>query len=236
MSEETTKKKKGFFSKLTDLVYETPEEANQDNISVSNSGGDLESSPIEATAAPINIQTSGDGVFDEKFNQIFQDLIAENNIPGIDYFEFKQAIQGMAGVAGLNEAASFKTAFTTLKVSDPNLTKETLMSSIDVYIKLLNEEENEFNTAIQEKTANEVDARRKQAADLTAENEALVKQIQDINAKIADNQNKTLELNNEAAHEEAQIGQTVKNFVKTLAHVQAGLETDKTKIEQLIQE
>jgi len=238
MSEEKKTKKKGsWFSKVfydSEESTETNEsiEETQDDISVSNSG---DVAPIIPTAS-MGIPATGDGVFDQRFNDSFQELIAANNIPGIDYFEFRQAVAQMSGVAGLNETSTLQIAYTNLKVGDPTLTKEKLMNSVDHYVGVLSEEESEFNEELASQTGSEVDSKRNRAIELNAENEDLVAQINEINAKIRENQAKAIELNNEASHAEANISQTSKNFIKTLTHVKSKLDTDKQKISDLIQE
>lgn len=240
MSEKKSKTIGKFFK---NLIYESTEESTGesvdsseelDNINVSNSGTN-NYAPVDS-AQNLNIPTSGDGVFDQKFNDSFQELIEQNNIPGIDYFEFRQAIAKMSAVAGLNEAASFQTAFTTLKFGDPALTKEKLLSSVDHYIHVLAEEEGEFNSELQSQTNSEVISKRQKAQALNDENQELVNQITAINEKIRKNQEEAIKLNSEASSAEANIGQTSKNFIKTLAHVTSTLETDKTKISTLITE
>jgi len=238
MSEEKTKKKSNWFK---NLLYEQSEDTNDsteeltDNISVSNSGNSIAATPGLATTN-LNIPSSGDGVFDSNFNDSFQQLIAENNIPGTDYFEFREAIKQMSGIAGLSEAASFQTTFTTLKVGDATFTKEKLMNSIDHYDKILSGEEGEFNNELGSQTEAEVTSKRSEAESLNVKNQELIQKIQNINEEIQRNQDTAIKLNNEASHAEVNISQTGKNFIKTLAHVKAKLETDKQKISDLITE
>jgi len=239
---ETTKKKKGNF--FTNLLYgpeETVDGTNEDtslgddmsltdNISVSNSGN------AAIMAQSFNVPITGDGVFDKNFNDSFQKLIADNNIQGIDYFEFAQSLKGMNGTAGLNEATSFQSVYNILKVGDPSLTKEKLLQAVDHYIGVLRAEEADFKSEMIESTEQEVVARRQKAESLNAENKDLVQQIQNLNEKIQKNNEDCVMLNSEAANAEAKIGQTHKNFITTLAYVVSTLETDKEKIIQLIKE
>ncbi len=236
MSEEneTKKKKKGNF--FTNLLFTQDGETQEvqldetDDISVSNNGSS-ESIPLDEA---IDIPLTGDGVFDQKFNDSLQQLIVENNIPGVDYFEFREALKGMKGIAGLNEATSFQTVYTTLKVGDPSLTKEKLLSSVDHYVNILGSEESDFNSEMESQTDKEVASRRNKAERLNTENQDLVQQIQNLNEQISRNNDEAVKLNSEAASAEAQIGQTAKNFVITISHIKSNLEEDKQKIEQLI--
>lgn len=233
MAEEVKKKKPGFFTRLlyttesTTEVNKTPE----DEIKVTNTGAQN----IPAVTETLNIPITGDGVFDKKFGDALQQTIADNNIPGVDYFEFNQALKAMVG-AGLNESVGFQTVFTTLKVTDPSLTKEKLLSSIDHYIGVLKIEEKEFKAEVAKKIEEDVTSRRNKVVALNEENHKLVQQIQTINEQIAKNQEQSILLNSEASGIEATVGQSNKNFITTLTHVVAGLETDKLKIGQLVKE
>ena len=237
MSEQKTEKKKGNW--FSNLLYESDDsventesiEDSLEEINVSNSA-EVSVASVKSLVIPI----SGDGVFDQRFNTSFQELIAANNIPGIDYFELNKAVESMAGVPGLSEAISFQTAFTTLKVGDPSLTKEKLMTSVDHYDNVLASEEVEFSTELAIQTESGVTSKRNQAEGLSSENNDLVQQIQNINEKIRKNQEDALKLNSEASSAEAQIGQTSKNFSTTLSYVRGKLGADKQKISDLIKE
>lgn len=238
MSEEKTKKKGNWFS---NLIYESNDstgatESTEETVEDIKASNSAEMTMPVASVSDLSVPSSGDGVFDQRFNESFQELIAANNIPGIDYFEMRQAVTNMSSVAGLNEAACFQTAFTTLKVGDPTLTKERLMNSVDHYDGVLAEEEKEFNGELASQTDTEVTSKRNKAEALSSENKDLVQQIQNINEQIRTNQETELQLNSEASSAEAKIGQTSKNFIKTLAHVRAKLDTDKQKITDLIKE
>lgn len=238
MSTESKKKKSNWFTNLffeeapDGAVDNNEETTNAEDITVSSSDSDI----VDGGAmSSMNLSgVAGEGVFDQKFAELFERVIAENNIPGIDYFEFRQALKSNSAIAGLNEAASFAVAFNGLRAGDQNLTKETLTSSIDHYKKVLSEEEVEFNGALSTKVKEEVDARRAEAKAKTEENEAHLQKIKELNELISSNQEEIINLNNEASVAEAKINQTEKNFIVTLTHVISKLDTDKQKITELI--
>jgi len=239
MSQEKTKKKKGFFSNLSNLMFESNESNSsseevvlENDIVVSNSNPQ----PIVSVNQNFAVPLTGDGVFDKNFNDSLEQLIQDNNIEGVDYLEFKQALKGMAGVAGLNESAAYQSVFSVLKTGSPNLTKEHLVKAVDFYISILKGEENTFNSEMQENIEREVTSRRAEVDNLSLENKELVDKIQSINEKIAQNQQRAIQLNSEASDVEAKVNQASKNFVATLSHVISNLESDKNKIIQLIQE
>ena len=94
---------------------------------------------------------------------------------GIDYFEFRQVLDNMSSVAGLNEAVSYQTAYTTLKIGDPTFDKLKLVSSIEFYDKLLASEESEFNAELLSESQKRVVSQRERANELNAENLEIVK-------------------------------------------------------------
>lgn len=239
MSTEETKpkkKKKGFFAAIGDVFYESTETTSEntedthdeEEISVSNTG-DIDPSLIQA----LNIPTSGDGVFDKNFEKMLLDVIESNNLPGVDYYEFQKAIKQMNN-GGMNESTLFQTVFNSLRIADSNLTVETLMSSVDHYVAKMREEEAEFESEMQNSISAEVVAKREQAKALNEQNKEYLAQIQELNTKMSENSNKALELNNEADLANNKITQTQKNFIVTMASIISGLESDKTKISQLI--
>ena len=237
MSEENEpKKKKGnFFTNLLFTEEETTESMDSvESVEPASAGeaSNMTSTPTQS----FNVQVTGDGAFDKTFSDSFQQIIADNNIQGIDYFEFAQALKGMSGIAGQSESVNFQSVFNILKVSDATLSKDKLIKAVEHYVGVLKAEEAEFKSEMEASIQREVVSRREKAESLTEENRTLVQKIQEINDKIQKNNEDVLSLNSEAAGAEAKIGQTHKNFITTLAHVISGLETDKEKINQLIKE
>lgn len=237
--EEEKKEKKGFFSKLVDIAFTSEEVESTTESTTPLSDKEISavvSTPVTSPTQNFNVQITGDGAFDKTFSDSFQQIIADNNIQGIDYFEFAQALKGMGGIAGQSESVNFQSVFNILKVSDATLTKDKLIKAVEHYVGVLKAEEVEFKSEMEASIQREVTSRREKAEALTAENKELVQKIQEINDKIQKNNEDVLSLNSEAAGAEAKIGQTHKNFITTLAHVISGLETDKEKINQLIKE
>lgn len=239
MSEENkSEKKKGFLSGLSNIFFEdssSTESTSEEGVSSESVSSEPAQVTIPTSTFVAPVASTGDGVFDSTFNEAFEKVIADNDIQGIDYLEFSKALKQMSGT-GLPEPLAFQTVYSTLKVSDPKLSKNTLTSAVDHYISVLRNEEKDFEAEMHENIEREVNSRRKESESLNNENQDLVKKIQEINEKIAQNQQRSIQLNTEAANFEAKIQQTHKNFATTLANVISNLENDKNKIEQLIKE
>jgi len=239
MSEENKTKKKKIGKFLSNLFYDSAntdsqklnESQNDDSlpeISVSNSGGSMLNNSLE-------IPSSGDGVFDENFHNALSQIISENNIPGVDYYEFQKAVKQMNN-GGMNEQMLFQTVYNSLKIADQNLTAEKLLSSVDHYVSKLKEEEVDFESEMSASIQSEVVSKREEARRLNEENKELLAKIQEINNQMSANSNKALELNNEADLANNKITQTHRNFIVTLNKVVSDLESDKQKINSLIKD
>lgn len=234
MAEE--KKKKGWFSMVSDVFLEevTSDSESQEpteEINVSNTSEVV--TDAGATNTPLAIPTSGDGVFDKKFHDFLQGLIKENNIPGIDYFEFREALKGMSG---LPNETKYQMAFDNFKIVDASLTKEVILSSVDHYVGILDSEAKQFKVEMKTETAKEVTDKQNKAKELINDNKNLLQDIKNLQEKIAHNQDLSSKLTNEAAHSQVNISQTGKNFEVTIGQVKAGLTSDKVMISELVKE
>lgn len=233
-TEETTKKKKGNW--FTNLIFESPEESTptEEDIKVSNTSEEEDLPVLESVVSTtMSVPTSGDGVFDQKFNEFFQKLIEDSDLPGIDYLEFKKSLKTMAT---LPEATRYQMAFDTSKIHDPNLTKKVILDAVDHYVKVLKEEEGDFKVEMDANLEESVNTPRREAEAKRNENQNILQEIKNLNEKIARNQAESNELDQKAVMAEFNISQTGKNFNVTLGNVIANLDADKIKIGELVKE
>lgn len=106
-------------------------------------------------------------------------VLAENNMEGFDYFEFRGAVQELVK-GGTPEDSAMKSVFTTAKTM--GCTKQTLLSSIQFYLTKLADEKTSFGNELKTKKKSDVsdaEARIKeiegQLAALSKEKEKLEK-------------------------------------------------------------
>jgi hypothetical protein len=113
----------------------------------------------------------------EKFNEHFNVLFDSANLPGPDYFEFNKMCNAMAT---LPDDVKFPAVFGGLQVQ--GLDKKKLTESAAHYIKIIDEDQQKFNGAIDTQLLGE--ANKKKAFVIEKQNKlnekaALIKQLQD---------------------------------------------------------
>lgn len=175
-----------------------------------------------ANTNTTNVTTSG--VPDEKFVAMLENVIAENNIPGLDYFEFKQAVEKMKNLP-MDEATKFLSTYSIFEVQ--GATKEALLLSIDKYISLIKKEEDTFNTEMSASFKENVE-------DKKLEVENAQKQIAELNNKIVELNTFIMKTTQEAQQEEMKLRMADANFKQSALKVVTVLNSDKEKITNYI--
>ena len=86
---------------------------------------------------------------DKEIEAKIWDMIVAKNLPGPDYIEFKNTAAGLVDI-NPDETMQLKGAFNVLKRSYPTFSKEIILSSIDNYINIVNEEKEKDKNNIKE--------------------------------------------------------------------------------------
>jgi hypothetical protein len=167
------------------------------------------------------------GMINEKILQSLKEVIEKNNIAGADYYELSVAVSQLANIIP-DEKTRMLAAFSTLKTSAPDISKEKLLSSIDTYVKLLNKEKETFSADLKQRFNDSVGKKTKAVADAQQKLLDLQKEQTTLNQFI-------IEESQKAQQEELKLKQVESNFNATMAHLLGTLEADKGKITQFIQ-
>ena len=181
--------------------------------------------PIQPIIPTTHTVSSMTGVADEKFVEMLKGVIADNNIPGQDYFEFKQSLDALASLP-LDERTKFITIYTTFKLQ--GCEKNTLMSSIDKYISIVQSEEKNFNAELASQRGANVTGK-------TAQVEEAKKKLEALNKEIAETNTFIITASQEIQNAELKLQMTENSFKKSVEKVVAMLQDDKDKINSYIQ-
>ena len=165
------------------------------------------------------------GVVDNKFIEVLTSVIEDNNQPGQDYFEFKQAVENMNSLS-MPEQQKFQTVFSVLGLQ--GCTKEGLLLSLDKYTQLIQKEKENFdaemNTQFQSKVQSKLD-----------EVERSKNELAELSTRIQELNNKILTLQQQAGAEEMGLRATEANFQASADVIVNEMLGDKQKITTFIQ-
>jgi len=165
------------------------------------------------------------GVVDNKFIEVLTSVIEDNNQPGQDYFEFKQAVENMNSLS-MPEQQKFQTVFSVLGLQ--GCTKEGLLLSLDKYTQLIQKEKENFdaemNTQFQSKVQSKLD-----------EVERSKNELAELSTRIQELNNKILTLQQQAGAEEMGLRATEANFQASADVIVNEMLGDKQKINTFIQ-
>ena len=238
-------KKTGWFSKLGETIgsaiFETDASKTEETTSIpstenTTSTSKFAYSDVSNSNVPAGmIIPNQNGVYDEKFYNSFLKIIEDNNIDGIDYYEFSKAKKANDGIPGFTEQMKYQAAYSSLKANS-NLTKDTLLQTADFYIGKLNDEETSFNTEMQHEIDSEVGSRLKEATAKQDEIVAKQEQIVKLQSEMSALQGEIGSLNNEAQQIQAKIESTARNFKVSLEILKGQINLDKQNITTFIQQ
>lgn len=177
-------------------------------------------SATASVASSPAAQTSIKGVADTKFIDLLEGIIEQNNLPGQDYFEFKQSVENMKSIP-MDEKTKFQTVYSVLSLQ--GCKKDVLLTSIDKYVSIIQNEKVEFETEMKQQFAKNVQAKLDQAETAKKELESLTKRLGELNTNI-------LTFSQEAQAEEMKLNATSSNFNASADVIISAMIGDKEKI------
>lgn len=157
-------------------------------------------------------------------------VLDEKNLPGPDYLELKSAANDAQMQSAIpDENNRFTCAYISMKVNSPQLSKTTIINSIDKYIEYLEKEREGGLSELAIKWKEEVEdkevlveAAQKELVELQETLNAKIKFISDTNAEITNSKN--------------QCTINKANFNTTVDYIINGLNTDKMKLNEILKD
>lgn len=174
----------------------------------------------------------GKAPVDKEIEAKIWDMIVAKNLPGPDYIEFKNTAAGLVNI-NPDETIQLKGAFNVLKRFYPAFTKDIILSSIDTYIGIVNEEKEKGKRECEElrktKIEDKISAMKSKAAAMD-EIACQIKELQDKQAAISADL-KQLQFEVEEATKE--IDEKEHIFDSSVQAVIDTLNADKVKVSNL---
>lgn len=187
--------------------------------------------PQQVTVAlPTNVQVTKviEGQVNDELLQKLCQAMEDSNLPGPDYLELKNVANNDEMKKAMpDESQRLMVAFITMKSGNPEMTRERVLTSIDEYIKMMENERTVGHQQLQTIWDEQVESKRalvtsaeQRIAELQTELQEKVQFVQTMNNEIADASNKC---NINKANFDATVNFLVKN-----------LSDDKTKLNLIL--
>lgn len=179
---------------------------------------------------PAPQSSGGVGEIDEGILEKLEEKLSQEDIPGPDYLELKQAAMDEDSVKDEpDERKRYRQAFANMKRFFPKagVDKARILSAIDHYKKVMEAEGKDAEEDLKRKIQEQVVAFRNK---ITADEEELNRrQAQlDEDRRSLESRKKTV------AEREASLNQKSKNFLKTLNFLIGILDSDRKKLEEYL--
>ena len=184
--------------------------------------------PTPSTGASVST-----GAVDPKFAEHFANVLAQNNPPGPDYFEFRETLRSLSNL-GLSEDKQYQAAWASFKALGGPADATALTNTANGYIAALNKDRDAFTKSVESTLAERVGGLQNEQKRLQTENEALAKQLVEILKQIDANTNRLTAIGGEITEQSGKITQNRQNFETTFAHFTEQIKGDIAKITQYL--
>ena len=186
---------------------------------------------VVANAIP---NAAGTGNVDKKFVEHFVQLLEKANLPGPDYFEYKQALQSMEAL-GLGEEKQFQAAWASFKAMGGVKEKTILNTSANQYLAILDKDRASFLKDVEKAISDRVGALQGEQQKLEEANKAYTQQITDLQKKMDENKNRLGQIAGEVTEQSSKINANKDSFEITYLSFVDQIKSDLTKINQYLQ-
>ncbi|AKD55287.1 hypothetical protein [Spirosoma radiotolerans] len=191
--------------------------------------------PTPGVTSPGSVTPVGEspvstpGTVDSKFAEHLANVLAQNNPPGPDYFEFRETLRSLSNL-GLSEEKQFQAAWASFKALAGSVDVTVLTNTANGYIAALNKDRDGFAKSVETALAERVGGLQNEQKRLQTDNESLAKQLVEIQKQIDANTNRLTAITGEITEQSAKITQNRQNYETTFAHFTDQIKDDIAKM------
>jgi chromosome segregation ATPase len=168
-----------------------------------------------------------------KFVDHFVDLLEKANLPGPDYFEYKQALQNMEGL-GLGKEKQFQAAWASFKAMGSTQDTTVLTTSAEQYLGILEKDRAAFLKDVEKAISDRVGALQQEHKKLEEHNQVLAREMAAVQKKLEDNKNRLGQISGEITEQSARINANRERFEITYRSFVEQINTDLSQINQYL--
>lgn len=193
-----------------------------------------ENAPQEPVEKPVEVREAPPMSKAElsKFEQHFERLFEQTNLPGPDYFEFWKTMDTLESHI-VEEDARMKAVFASLKIQ--GLTKQILIESAGKYKEAILSDKANFESVVQKKSEAEIAGRSSQIKQFHQESEAKLKQIEQLKQEIEAAAEKIESLKAEIAAEQEKIETAQRGYLAACSAMVQKIDKDVERFHQIIE-
>ncbi|MEZ0486240.1 hypothetical protein [Fibrella aquatica] len=186
------------------------------------------------TPAPLpsstGASTSGvTGSVDTKFVDHFSGVLSKANLQGPDYFEFREILRNLSNL-GLSEEKQFQAAWASFKAMAGTGDPGVLATAANQYLAALSTDRDAFLKSVDAAMQDRVGGLQEEQKKLEADNEAIAKQIAELQQRSAANADRLMKINGEVIEQSSKINQNRANFEATYATFTDQIKADVSKM------
>lgn len=190
-----------------------------------------EAKDVDSGGSTIEVAPDlGEGSIDEGILDMLEEKLSQEDIPGPDYLELKEAAMDEESVATEpDERKRYRQAFANMKRFFPTagVNKARILGAIDHYKKVMVAEGEDAKDDLKRKIQEQVVSSRER---LVSEEEELNRQEEALRKRRAEIESKKQAI----SEREQRLNQKSKNFLRTLEYLIGILDSDKKKLEEYL--
>ena len=235
VKDSTSNSAKSFGDKLLSFfVKEDPDAAPSGSVPPGTFAPGIPASPAPpgtavsgTSAAPVAGTVAGS--VDTKFVDHFAGVLGKTNLQGPDYFEFREILRNL-GNLGLPEDKQFQAAWASFRAMAATGDPGMLATAANQYLAALSTDREAFLKSVEAATAERVGGLLTEQKKLQADNEAIAKQIAELQQRASANTDRLTKIGGEVTEQSAKINQNRANFEATYATFTDQIKADVSKI------
>ncbi len=173
------------------------------------------------------------GNIDGKFAEHLAGVLIKNNLPGPDYFEFRETLRGLEGL-DLSEGKQYQAAWASFKALGGPPDLAVLTGTAQQYLTLLAQDRDAFGKSVDQAVQERVGGLQREQQQLQADNDALARQLAELQQKAAANAARLTAIGGEIAEQSARLTQHRQNYEATYGHFTQQIRNDVNRITQYL--
>lgn len=194
------------------------------------------SPPVAPKAPPVHVvNAAGTAEVDRKFVEHFVELLEKANLPGPDYFEYKQALKSMEGL-GLSEDKQYQASWASFRAMSGGVSDTTLLTnSASQYVGVLDRDRASFLKDVEKAISDRVGSLNKELTQLQEDNKTYARKILELQEKINANNGRLEKINSDIQEQSAKINDNRDSYDITYHSMVEQINSDLAKIKKYLQ-